>query len=276
MRAVSSAGATSGCMTIQAFLATTTGTEKQDWQQTVAILVGSGQAVVLNNVRTESRLDADAWESVVAVLPRSTWAEIQAVTTLAFRGHTLNGDEIAGTPSPKGRALTVERFKALLKESGLYPTDADADQFVRDLQTGSTPPFGFARQLTGCPLGSYHIWSTFDDTTAGGDPFDGCTGSPGQIRHAFGLVDPGPAMPDEREFVLCVYDVPSGVPVRFPTIADAYAGDDWNPNFQCSPAGASWGTTSGGRPEVVHAVIGAETLTAPPAVSGVLPLRLVS
>ena len=120
------------------------------------------------------------------------------------------------------------------------------------------------------------MWSTFNDTTAGGDPFDGCTGSPSALRHAFGLVDPGPAMPDEREFILCIYDVPSDVDVRFPTIADAYAGDDWNPNFLCSPAGAPWGTTSGGRPEVVHAVIHGETLTAPPAASGVLPLRLVS
>lgn len=261
-------------MTLQAFLLTTSGSEEQDWQRTSAVMVASGETTVEQNFRTESRLSAVAWARVVAVLSRPTLAEVQTATTQVFRDHTLSGPEIPTTPTPKGRALTVERFKALLKDSGVFPTDADADQFVRDIQGGRVPPGGFARQLSDCPLGSHLIWSTFNEHTTDGDPFHGCDGNPDEIRAAFGLMPP--STPDEREFVLCVYRVPNGVPVRYPTLADGYAGAPWNPMFTCSDAGDPWGYTSGSRPEVVHEVIDGGNLTTPPASPAVFPLRRVS
>ncbi|MEM8560196.1 MAG: hypothetical protein AAGG50_20445, partial [Bacteroidota bacterium] len=74
--------------------------------------------------------------------------------------------------------------------------------------------------------------------------------------------------------VLLVYDVPSHVTVRYPTLADAYAGPAWNPLFQASQPTDPWGYTSGGNPEVVHDVITGNHLAKP--TSAIAPIRFVS
>jgi hypothetical protein len=103
------------------------------------------------------------------------------------------------------------------------------------------------------------IWATFRADIF--DPFANWATAE-EVRTGLGLTKP--AQPDDQKLFLLVYCVPDNIPVRYPTIADAYAGEgDWNPNFQCAPPDAPWGFTSGDAPEVVHDEIRGAQLIAP-------------
>lgn len=151
------------------------------------------------------------------------------------------------------------------------------DQIIEDVQSGFTPAVPYSEQLSDCKLGNHLIWSTFSEEENGNDPFRNWTDA-NIVRDRLGLQDPQhPEDPEERGLVLLVYRVPSTVTIRYPTIAEAYAGSGWDPNFQCSDPEDCWGYTSGGRPEVVHEVIRGNQFVQKPSDSAYAfaPLRIV-
>ncbi len=118
------------------------------------------------------------------------------------------------------------------------------------------------------------IWATFREDVF--DPFaEWATAQ--EVRTGLGLAKP--VHPDDQKLFLLVYEVPNDTPVRYPTIADAYAGEgDWNPNFQCTSPNAQWGYTSGDAPEVVHDEIrGAQLIASDPDQENSVPaVRIMS
>ncbi len=114
----------------------------------------------------------------------------------------------------------------------------------------------------GRPLGSHLMWSTFSLT--GSPPFEHAFKSAREFRACMGLPD------ENKPLLLLDYQLPPGVEVHYPTIAEAYAGDEWNFHFSPSPpvaaAGSTlpWSNDYDSHHEVVHSVIGAEQLHAKP------------
>ncbi len=224
------------------------------WEHMAVLLADENLDYIHANFEGELRLNEGVWAAMFAPLPElfaplptPSWAEVQVILTAVFQNHTLAGPVIADTPEPKGRALDTGRFMALLDEAGL-PDDGKT-QLLNDIRAGGPIDLD-AAELKQCNLGSYLMWSTFQ--AAGGDPFEGCADA-ATVRERLGLLEPVRA--EDEELCLLVYTVPSDVNIQYPTLADAYAGDDWPALFRCSNPGDAWGYTSGGHPEVVHEVI---------------------
>jgi hypothetical protein len=266
-------------MTLEQYLNTVSSEERatlvEVWQWSTELLAEADLDHVRETVENECRFPASAWDDLFAALDEAA-ADVPTTMTRVFRDQTLEGDEIENTPTPKGRALEISRFRSLMRDAGMSPRRRD--QIVEDVWNGFMPAIPYSAQLAACDLGNHLIWSTFsEEAETGRDPFRNWT-DVDTIRGRLGLQDPqNPDDPEERGLVLLVYRVPSAVNVRYPTVADAYAGSGWNPNFQCSDRGDDWGYTSGDRPEVVHDVIQGKQFVAHPRNSAYAfaPLRIV-
>ena len=232
--------------------------EKEHWALMVDMLTAENLTHIQVNFEAEGKLPEETWNEVFEPLPILSWTELQAELRRIFRKHTLAGPPITSTPQPKGRALETGRFTAVMKEAGLLTSPDAETQFLNDIRAGHTPSIPHNRQLRTCSLGRFLMWSTFKE--AGGDPFVDCSDA-AAVRQRLGLMEP--IHPEDRELCLMIYEVPSHVDVRYPTIADAYAANAWNPLFQCSNPSDPWGYTSGGHPEVVHTVITGHHLSEP-------------
>lgn len=225
------------------------------WQWAAEVLAEADLDYVREAVENECRLSVSAWDDLLSALNEAGDGHVHEVMTQVFRSWTLCGPKISEqAPTPKGRALSVSRFRSLMRKAGMSPRRQD--QIIEDVRNDFTPEIPYSEQLSHCELGKHLIWSTFSkDKEDGTDPFQNWT-SADTVRDRLGLQDPQhPDNPEERGLVLLVYRVPSSVTVRYPTIAEAYASSGWNPNFQCSDPEDPWGYTSGDRPEVVHDVI---------------------
>lgn len=225
------------------------------WEWTAEVLNDADLAYVRETVENECRLPECAWDDLLMALGEAEEERVPEVMTEVFRSKELCGPDIPEeAPIPKGRALSISRFRSLMRQAEVSPDRRE--QIIEDVRSGFTPAVPYSKQLSQCDLGEHLIWSTFrEKEEEGRDPFRHLT-DPATVRDHLGLRDPqNPDDPEERGLVLLVYRVPSTVNVKYPTIADAYAGSGWNPNFQCSDREDPWGYTSGGRPEVVHDVI---------------------
>src|SRR5262249_46148874 len=117
------------------------------------------------------------------------------------------------------------------------------------------------------PLGRYLMWSTFSLESNSGRPFDGMPNSADVVRGLLGLDHNERGLP----LLLFEYTLPMSVTLRFPTVAEAYAGDSFPYFFRPAPAGAPHGLImswpeyqdQSPRPEVVHEVISGGLLAAP-------------
>lgn len=244
--------------------------KEEVWTQTVDVLTDAGLNFVRTNIEEECRFPECAWEGFFAALTGASRTAMLETMTESFRDWILHGSEIEETPAPKGRALEVDRFRSLMRDAGLLPSRRE--QIVSDVKNGFTPAVPYSEQLSNCDLGNHLIWSTF--RVEAEDPFEDWSDAE-VVRDRLGLWDPDDS--EERGLFLLVYRVPSIVDIRYPTIADAYAGSGWNPEFHCSAPNDPWGYTSGNVPEVVHEVIQGEHLIEGPEHSAYAftPLRIV-
>ncbi len=246
--------------------------EAEAWREAANYFVAESLSRIKGNFESECRLSRATWERVFLVLVDASQDELRVEITAVFRDHKLTGPAVTGTPQPKGRALERERFTALARDAEIFASPEAVTQFIDDVRNGHLPVIPYDQRLRRCPLGNYLMWSTFKEQ--GGDPFASCSDAD-TVRTKLGLQ--GPKRPEDRELVLLVYDVPPEVTVRYPTIADAYAADDWNVPFQCSNPQDPWGYTVNGHPEVVHDVINGAHLASSSGNGGhpFRPLRIV-
>lgn len=250
-------------MTLQQFLDDVSSDERAAldavWQWAAEALADADLAHVRETVEDECRLPASAWDELLAALDAADAADVPSTMTTVFQDWIRNGPEIEDPPTPKGRAVDANRFLSWLDDQNVFASPSGKRQFLDDVQEDTSPTPPSHHQLRPLKLGKHVIWATFRAEVV--DPFaDWATAE--EVRTGLGLTKP--AQPDDQKLFLLVYRVPDHVPVRYPTIADAYAGEgDWNPNFQCAPPDAPWGYTSGDVPEVVHDEIRGAQLIAP-------------
>jgi hypothetical protein len=208
---------------------------------------------------SESRLPESAWDELLNILLSSSNnpVELQRAISDFCKRWTLAGDEM---PTVKlktlGRAITEKWLVAHTRKLLVGRPRINASREVRDLYT---KPFSIVKaRWSGRDLGRYLMWSTFDPK--GENPFRRFPRSADSIRRVLGL-DPNFS---GDPLLLLDYTLPSTANPRFPTIADAYAGDEWSYFFTPAPESAPYGMTMAWpeyasrtrpRPEVVHEVI---------------------
>jgi len=222
------------------------------------------------NLDSESRLPHAAWESLVDGLLLPQLGEdvgvIQRAIIDGLRPWILHGPPLTSfTPKYLGRAVSLDYFCRFLVEGGYFGSIETARRSIRSLL--GRPGEVIAKRWQNYPLGKYLMWSTF---TTGGhkeNPFDGMPNSAEGIRGVLGL-DPNDR---DKPLLLLAYTLPLDVTPLFPTVAEAYAGIQWNYFFTPAPAGANYGLTlpwpkyenHRPRPEVVHKVILGKQITSP-------------
>lgn len=224
------------------------------------------------NFRAESRLPAEAWEAACRVILQrlTNPADLQRALTGVFRSHTLGGDSVCSpAPAPLGRAVTLPLFMMLLKEQNVFNSDSEAEQLRNDLLDPGANADTVREALEGIFISrpGRAAWATFDvgrdRSPSGRDPFGSMALEADVIRARLGL------SPNDmgKDLLLFVYELPSHMIARYPTMADAYAGDEWPYYFRPSPEGERWGMTMPWDgcgmppcPEVVHEAVNAACL----------------
>jgi hypothetical protein len=220
-----------------------------------------------DNMYLESRLPEAAWDALFGALLSvgADPGEIRDAITNATRAWTLNGPAVAHAhPVTLGRAVTAVRFcQQQLVSSGRYSSISSARRALTYLL--GKPPSSVARIWRSIDLGVYLMWSTFN-SAFGSRPFDSLPPSATIIRGRIGL-----SKNQRGALLILEYTLPSHVSQRFPTIADAYAGTEWNYFFRPAPPTALYGLTMPWLefeleepcPEVVHKVVSTVQLSSP-------------
>ncbi|MGH9762079.1 MAG: hypothetical protein ACREAC_14730 [Blastocatellia bacterium] len=217
----------------------------------------------------ETRLSPETWEAVLKSLvgiPTGDPNVVHNALVDCLSRWILNGPPLTSfRPKMYGRAVSMEYFSRLLVEQGYFGSISGAKRSIRSLLL--KPREVVARRWQRYHLGKYLMWSTFSTGANPEDPFDGIPNSADVIRGALGLD------PNERgePLLLLVYSLPTNVIPRFPTVAEAFAGEKWNYFFTPAPLGAPYGMTMPWpeyedlppRPEVVHEVILGGNISAP-------------
>lgn len=218
------------------------------------------------NFWNESRLPEGAWDDLIESLlqARHEPQSIRSAIRGTFRRWILHGPDTAHHSAPVfGRALTIEALAKTFYSLGYHGSINAALKDVTRMI--SKPVHVVRRRWRTRKLGLYVMWSTLNPSSA--SPFDGLPTSADRIRCILGL--------DRRErgqpLLLIEYVLPPNVEVRFPTVAEAYAGNEWLYYFRPSPEGEDHGWTMAWdecaheptRPEVVHEVVCGGQLSAP-------------
>ncbi len=224
---------------------------REVWSRIETALEEAGLSFVKENLLAEVHLPEEVWQRLlVASSDVEGENKITETLTCVFNDSTQCGPEISDTPKPKGRVIDRGRFIDWLKNKANFASPEAQRQYLADIRSNQSLFISHQERLQNVPLGKHLIWSTFQE--GGGDPFEVYTSSE-DARARLGLMKP--AKPEDKELFLLVYVIPDDVTIRYPTVADAYAGKGWNCYFQCSNSGDDWGYTIGGHPEVVHEVI---------------------
>ena len=220
----------------------------------------SSQAVI--NLYLENRLLSGAWQALFSELLSVSFdpVMIRRAITNSFRRYVLQGPALVPPhPAVFGRAVTPIEFCQQLVSLGHYNSLSTAQRNLRMLI--GRPRGVLVRRWRNFDLGRYLMWSTF----SAGRPFDGLPDSAKVIRGLLGLKR------RRGDLLLLEYTFPPGVVPRFPTVAEAYAGDEWFYYFRPALEGDPHGKTmpweeyqhETPRPEVVHEVIKGTQLAAP-------------
>jgi len=157
----------------------------------------------------------------------------------------------------------------LLKEQNVFNSDSEAEQLQNDLLDPGANVDTVREHLEGIFISrpGRVAWATFDvgrdRSPSGLDPFGSMALEADVIRARLGLStnDKG------KDLLLFVYELPSHMIARYPTIADAYAGDEWPYYFRPSLEGERWGMTMPWDgcgmppcPEIVHEAVNVASL----------------
>lgn len=219
------------------------------------------------NLRSECRVEALVWKEVVDEIQHASPnpAHIRARLTTVFRRHTREGVVLAQPwPACFGRVVERPKMALFLKNNDNAFSDEDADAFLDDLVD---KPVSYARgRLKDTLLAEnprYSLWATFNRANPAANPFEAMPPSAPHLTNRLGLPSRG------YDLFKLAYSLPAGVTPRFPTVADAYVGDDWPLLYRASTHADTCGwtmpRTSQAKPcpEVVHEAITGATLEAP-------------
>jgi hypothetical protein len=223
------------------------------------------QAVL--NFHSETRFTQEGWTTTFAGLRDGSDPDgCRQSVSRTFRVLTLRGPEVSlGLTCKLGRAVTLQRLCRLLCKLNYFATVSSARRAVRNML--SQPVTILTKRWKNYQLGIYLMWSTFNPDAAERSPFENMPNSAEGIRGLLGL----DRNESELPLILFEYILPRDTVARFPTLAEAYAGEEWPYFFRPAPVGAPYGMTmpwpelekSEPRPELVHAVLAGASLMAP-------------
>jgi|GEM_PF-2374146 len=215
---------------------------------------GQGKQAI-RNIECEHQFLGLGWHYLFDVMKAvaPTPDSITRFTALAFQNFTLTGPELT-----KSIDLGSTIFGRIMRSEQLAENCAKATKQSISISSGNIAK---RRKLPkNVKLGNYHMWSTFIPGST--DPF---LGLPSDSKHfccRLGLEFDG------KSWVKLRYSLPAATPPRVATIADAYAGSDWNYYFCVCPRDEPFGRTmpcndckhETGAYECVHEVITSEFL----------------
>jgi len=226
-----------------------------------------------DSLRLEVRLSTDGWRTILdaALLAEDTAVGVMKAVRDSSRAHLLDGQTIKRSAAQEyGRAVTKYRFESTLRKANATLAAVGKRQVEREVRNLLNRDWNISRRRwKDRALGNFLMWCTF--SPAGGPAFKGFKKKKDSIRRVLGL-DPN----DEgKPLLLLFYELPATILPQYPTIADAYSGDEWPFFFRPSKLTDSWGSTlawpdfadvTKPRPEAVHAVILGSCLTRKPEV----------
>jgi hypothetical protein len=223
----------------------------------------------LRNLQEERLVSESTWKDLFRAIldsptdPQKLCEAIRAT----LRKHLFRGPT-AKCPADTifGRATTSESLARTFIVKHYFGSLPGALSHVRAMKTRELP--ALREKWRYFSLASFVMWSTFDP--AGGRPFQGIKRSARFFRAIFGLS----ANDADSPLLLLEYILPEGIAARIPTVAEAYAGDEWLYHFRPASEieideGYSrtyvWDELArkagAGRPEVVHEPITGYVLT---------------
>lgn len=234
----------------------------------LTLLAASGRIGnhVVQGLFTEPRLPASSVADVLQHINRAlpTVSSLRKAFEAACHRHILEGPRMKGRrPKILGRAIPTGRFRDMLVKRRIFSSARAADAFFRAVH--KLPLSKQRSKLRNLPLGRFVIWATFSSSRST-DPFAKLPNDADEIQDALGF----PVESRGDDLWLFVYRPPSGVPLLFPTVADA----EWNDVFCPAPSDPNiqHGLTRPSRdkphlacqPEIVHHDrVNCDALTAP-------------
>lgn len=220
---------------------------------------------VASAIRAESALADPEWEELLHLLSKlsvddkENASRLEASVIDFSRRHLLKGTPIDHVHH-FGRLIEQEVAIAYLENMGF--TYEIAKETLWSYVYANRYPM--SQHLPDFPLGRYIIWSTYcTDPDPDRSPFYPCV-EPINLPIELGL---RPVDLTKQAYFVFQYSLPSSTTPRRPTIADAYAGG-FGP-FRFRPLGRTHPGTmltgdEVGRPECVHEVVTAKSLTRAP------------
>jgi hypothetical protein len=218
------------------------------------------------NIALEARLPFDAANEIFKALlaePNIPDRLRTAYAQMCDR-HVLIGPKIGGRrPRILGRAVVLPRICARLTKYRRFRTSKQAEAWLkRQCKLNSTELRASFRNI---PLGGRVIWATFREPNRDQDPFTPVASKPAELHDALALDVKDRGQP----LLLFLYSPPTGLALRFPTIADARWGRLFLPavNDPACTCGLSAPPTDDPAikpvPEVVHEQLNGDVLSAP-------------
>jgi hypothetical protein len=238
-----------------------------EWAQCTILLSTTGpQRQFLLNFELECRLCQAAWTDIQNVIESGITdaAQLQKLLTNVFRNYLLRGATISSpVPKPLGRAVTKDVYIELLRDQFGFNTEDELNQFLDDLLGAKATLASIRKRLRRRLLAKKGriMWATFDilpdGSLTGQNPFDKMDNHANGIRAQLGLISNKEEK--RKDLLLFVYNLPDDIDAYFPTLAEAYAGDEWLWYFRPAVEADSYGRTMPwpdteylSSPEVVH------------------------
>lgn len=227
------------------------------------------------NLFSETRLSDFEWNSLIdkLVADDSRSLPMESLLQAFFRDRCRVKNapyrrSVAGEPQLPahgilGRVVTRDSLYSIFEE--ILPTPEDAEIAVELL--ARTEPSRLDESYRLFPLGRYFMWGTFEKSQ--GQPLQELVDrGKTAVCCALGL----PPENERNELVVLAYKIPQDAVVTYPTICEAYAGDQgfWPRYFRPAVPGEPHGWTMprddcelDAQPEVVHDLVDVEHLVKP-------------
>jgi len=174
------------------------------------------------NFENECRLLGTTWERLIdAILEADFEARsIRSAIRATMRAFILQGPPTrTASTTVLGRAITLSAMARSFAADRYFGTPSAAHSHIRSMRN---KPLSYLRKLwTDLRLGRYLMWSTFNKN--GGRPFADVDESAQRVRGSLGLS----RIDQDLPLLLLEYLLPLGEIARFPTVCEAYSGDDW-------------------------------------------------
>ena len=219
---------------------------------------------VEQNIFTESRLPVTSAKEILEGILNACDDHHQTVKNDyidSCQKHILKGPLTGGLrPGLLGRAVTGDDFydNVYTSRRSVFPSLPRAREWVRQMLRLSARQTAYRMRRT--LLGRYVMWATYCKSNPYRNPFELLAGTADDLRDILGM-DPADR---GKPVLLFVYEPPSDLDLRYPTVADA----QWHHQFRPAPddpqveSGLTLPHTPEleCQPEVVHEPVMGETI----------------